>query len=385
MKVTCSKCGTEYNFDDAKVTDEGVKVKCTRCENVFKVRKKSFVLTEPIQGAADPITTPTPAAPAGEQEPSQPSVSFSPGSKRKWTIRKPAGDQLEFDEMTTLQRWIVERKIAADDEISHNGVKWKRLGSIAELEPFFKAAEGSQPSVSVPATPARRSKESPAGVLLGLVAIAGLLVAWAHFTDAGQEYTRPARVWLADTTGVKIGREYYPAPSPTPEGLVITDPTSTAVITPSTPVSTPTAVAQVSPTPVAPASPTPTKVVSGGRQDVDTLLQKGYEAYSRGRYREAITKYQAAINAGPDNSEAYALLGLAYLDAGNDDLAESSLEASIRLNPRFADAHRYLGLLYSKRNDKARAIQAFNMYLDLRPNGPTSDDVRRRVASLQGS
>jgi Tfp pilus assembly protein PilF len=90
------------------------------------------------------------------------------------------------------------------------------------------------------------------------------------------------------------------------------------------------------------------------------------------------------VNSAPDNSEAYALLGLAYLDSGQDDYAESSLESSIRLNQRFADAHRYLGILFARRGDKDRAVREFNTYLDQRPTGPASDDVRKRVATLTG-
>ena len=54
MKVTCERCGTEYNFDDAKVTEdpEGIKVKCTRCEHVFRIRKRSFLVTEPASSSS---------------------------------------------------------------------------------------------------------------------------------------------------------------------------------------------------------------------------------------------------------------------------------------------------------------------------------------------
>ncbi|MEO1172799.1 MAG: tetratricopeptide repeat protein, partial [Myxococcota bacterium] len=43
--------------------------------------------------------------------------------------------------LTTLQRWIVERKVSRDDEISRTGQKWERLGNIAELATFFQVVE----------------------------------------------------------------------------------------------------------------------------------------------------------------------------------------------------------------------------------------------------
>src|SRR3954465_9767914 len=41
MDVSCPRCKTEYEFDDARVPDSGVTVKCTSCNHVFRVRKKS--------------------------------------------------------------------------------------------------------------------------------------------------------------------------------------------------------------------------------------------------------------------------------------------------------------------------------------------------------
>lgn len=436
MKVTCSRCGTEYNFDDAKVTDDGVKVKCTRCENVFRVRKKAFAITEPASqaGAASPSETPPPEIePVGE--PSQPSLppevpqgadggagAGAGAAARTWMIRKPTGAILEFGEMTTLQRWIVERRVAPEDEISHNGVKWKRLGTIPELGPFFEVVSKAVTAPELPeetraSTPppkpapvpaagrdargrASRADSRPvrrgrAGTYFGFAAL--LLVGaagWAELTPAGQETSAPLREWLFVTAGLDLRASpsgtatpvavASPSPEPVATGTALVDASPEPGASPSpepSPSAEPTAVAVA--VAVATAKPTAARTATPAL-GADVLLQQGYEAYSRGRYREAIQKYQGAVNAAPDNSEAYALLGLAYLDAGQDDLAESSLEAAIRLNPRFADAHRYLGMLYARRNDKTRAVTSFNTYLDLRPNGPTSDDVRKRVASLQG-
>lgn len=484
MKVTCSRCGTEYNFDDSKVTEEGVKVKCTRCENVFRVRKKAYAITEPESGGASggvssgDVTGGAISAPIEDAS----SATFTGATLRQWMIRRATGETMEFKEMTTLQRWIVERRVSPSDEISHNGVKWKRLGAIPELAPFFKVvddedaateaererakardprlstgefmraqadddertqprvvtsngngsgkaspldtwAEEKGPSRNDPARAQadekarrdserdRREAERPTHdpsasersveraapqksrrglfLALGVVAILAGGIGWAQFTESGLVASAPARAWLLAMLGAAPTVTPTPVPTPDATPTAIAAISATPAETPVAPVSpvatatpdaTPTEVAPVTPVATT-AIPVPTKVA---KLSVDKLLQQGFEAYSRGRYREAITKYQAAVNADSDNSEAYALLGLAYLDSGNDDLAESSLEAAIRLNPRFADAHRYLGMLYSRRGDKARAIASFNTYLGLRPNGPTSDDVRRRVTSLGG-
>ncbi|MBN2359682.1 MAG: zinc-ribbon domain-containing protein [Deltaproteobacteria bacterium] len=115
MDVKCQQCGVEYEFDDARVTDDGVTVKCTNCGHIFKVKREVHVITEPVV---------EPGVLSGD-----------------WMVRQPSGNVFTFKELTTLQRWIVERKVARDDEISKTGKTWKRLGDIAELASFFQVVE----------------------------------------------------------------------------------------------------------------------------------------------------------------------------------------------------------------------------------------------------
>jgi predicted Zn finger-like uncharacterized protein len=119
MDIKCERCGSEYEFEDERVTETGVTVKCSNCGHLFKVRKKSFVLTEPV--------------PQQEGEPAP--------AEKNWMVRKADGSVLSFKELTTLQKWIVERRVERDDEISKSGETWKRLGSIAELSSFFQVVD----------------------------------------------------------------------------------------------------------------------------------------------------------------------------------------------------------------------------------------------------
>jgi predicted Zn finger-like uncharacterized protein len=118
MDVRCEKCATEYEFDENRIGANGVTVKCTACGFVFKVRRPR---------APPPRATTT--------------IGKGPQGGREWLVRKPDGQMIAFRELTTLQKWIVEGRIARDDEISKNGETWKRLGNILELEPFFSVYE----------------------------------------------------------------------------------------------------------------------------------------------------------------------------------------------------------------------------------------------------
>jgi outer membrane biosynthesis protein TonB len=48
---------------------------------------------------------------------------------------------LRCPDLTTLRQWIVERRIARDDEISRTGQRFRRLGSVVEFESLFYSAE----------------------------------------------------------------------------------------------------------------------------------------------------------------------------------------------------------------------------------------------------
>ncbi|MDD2580515.1 MAG: DUF3426 domain-containing protein [Desulfuromonadaceae bacterium] len=40
MIIQCAKCQARFRLDDSRVTDKGVKVRCTRCKHVFRVHKE---------------------------------------------------------------------------------------------------------------------------------------------------------------------------------------------------------------------------------------------------------------------------------------------------------------------------------------------------------
>jgi predicted Zn finger-like uncharacterized protein len=51
MDVRCEKCTTVYEFDDSKVGDQGVTVKCTQCGNLFKVKRREITSELPLASA----------------------------------------------------------------------------------------------------------------------------------------------------------------------------------------------------------------------------------------------------------------------------------------------------------------------------------------------
>ncbi len=130
MDVRCSRCATEYEFDDALISERGTTVKCTNCGFQFK------------------IFPPKAAAVAPE----------------RWVVRTAEGRELVYTSLRELQRGISDRQVGPNDLLSRGTTAARPLGSIPELEPFF-AATSSRPMHRAPRT--LHGVAPPAGMLAG--------------------------------------------------------------------------------------------------------------------------------------------------------------------------------------------------------------------------
>ena len=108
MDVRCSRCGTEYEFDDALISERGTTVKCTNCGYQFKIF--------PGEGKG-----------------------LAP---ERWVVRTASGRELVYTSLRELQRGIADKKVGMNDLLSRGKQTPRPLGSIAELEPFFQVTPG---------------------------------------------------------------------------------------------------------------------------------------------------------------------------------------------------------------------------------------------------
>jgi hypothetical protein len=211
-----------------------------------------------------------------------------------WTLRKRNGDLYPCPDLGTLKRWAAERKALRDEEVSHQGGPWRRVGDLPELAESLAAADrareaavarqaepglpaalpgiaeekwekpaapsegaepawttGKTPTVPVPLSGAPARQAAPARDAAGphghgpghgrkpLWALAGLAAAVAMV------------VWIA-RPGWRGGEAAAPAAAPTASKSATPSPTPTPTPTPSatpTPSTRPTASPTQSPTP----------------------------------------------------------------------------------------------------------------------------------------
>lgn len=482
MDVGCPRCQTEYELDDARVPEDGVTVKCTSCGHVFRVKKKSLVVTLPVREGDAAAQQ---ARPAGDLPPAPPS--------REWKIRQPGGNVFACRELTTLQKWIIEGKVGRDDEISLTGDTWKRLGNIPELASFFQVFEEAkqaralqtlgnntplpsvpsvppptpsapritdtwrepnftsppqpepvlppaqpniretmrEPQFSVPpppppvtAPPAQPPPAMPPPMQQPLVMKQPLPMAPANFRGPSDEELEKAVkgggrgkwvflviVGLALGGGAgwyfgiyvpeqqRLEAERYKPPQPeTPTTVTVPTPEPVAmdagveladageavdagVVTP--PVEVDAGAPEVdagAPEVDAGAPPVPKPEP---KKSYDYFMTQGDRLREREKPEAALDMYGEAHDLKPTRAEPLAGRGLALLDMGNHLAAAAAFEDALKYNANYGPA--IMGMAESLRlqgkND--RAIEYYQRYLDVLPNGVDAAVARNNIERLK--
>ena len=78
MIVSCPNCSTKFRLDDSKITEKGVKVRCSKCKHIFNVTKNDAIPDGDdtmIASPPEPSPPPTPA-PSPEPEPKEDTFDF---------------------------------------------------------------------------------------------------------------------------------------------------------------------------------------------------------------------------------------------------------------------------------------------------------------------
>lgn len=127
MDVTCTRCGTTYEFEEGLVSTTGTTVKCTQCGHLFKVHR-----------GTDTATLPDPPA------------------ELRWRVRRADGSVHTLQSLADLTPLISAGQFRRDDELSRTGQVWRKLGDVAELAPMFEGGRSrlrSDPPPLIPPPP----------------------------------------------------------------------------------------------------------------------------------------------------------------------------------------------------------------------------------------
>jgi Tfp pilus assembly protein PilF len=100
------------------------------------------------------------------------------------------------------------------------------------------------------------------------------------------------------------------------------------------------------------------------------VLQNALLEMARGRFSLAQASIESCISLEADNRKAHYSLAEVFRQRaleGDQERAEKEYQIAIDLQPRFAEAHRGIGLLYYKNGQNNLARDHFKKYLELNP------------------
>ena len=110
------------------------------------------------------------------------------------------------------------------------------------------------------------------------------------------------------------------------------------------------------------------------------------------KFAEAEVELTKAAQLDPPNAGKYYFnLGAAYINAGNYDTAAAAFKKAIDSDPNYADAYYQYGLTMmgkastdasGKVTAPAGTVEAFQKYLELRPDGPFAQPSKDMMASM---
>jgi len=114
--------------------------------------------------------------------------------------------------------------------------------------------------------------------------------------------------------------------------------------------------------------------------------------YTSGRYDDALRVLQRGREAAPQDEEIPALIGQIYSQQAQAAKGEKQKEllaeagdafaASAETDPDNADAYLLAGQTYDQAGQPADAIEYYNGYLDLEPEGENAEQVKDRISAL---
>ncbi len=387
MDVRCERCHTEYELEDTSVTDEATEVQCTACGNTFLV------------------TRPAGAPPTAAAEPSP--------SPADWLLETSDGQTHRFRNLTSLQKWIIERKVTREDRISRTGQAWRRLGEIVELAPFFDvvdeadraraaamaggglktrpARRPSPPRGIPPAAPTPRENSQVRADAMMLTptpepsevtalvrlrpGVTALKLIFAMSIAGGVAYVGITQLW----GNVRSSRTELGPPPATPKAppRPAPAPTSPAPDAEAPDVEAP-AVPAAEPVPAPPSdelkadSPSYAKLVA----EADHLIENG----STDRAQRL---YDKALKLRPGGAEALAGLGYAALDRGNGSQAFSFFKRALAADGGFGPALFGLAEAHRAAGDEDLALEHYRKYLAADPGGTDASAARRQIKTLE--
>ena len=138
-----------------------------------------------------------------------------------------------------------------------------------------------------------------------------------------------------------------------------------------------------------PAAPSPLEInqleqaAKVSPRSKDAWINLGNALMDAQQYGEAVKAYQKALVLDPKNVSVRVDMGTCYRGTGKFDKAVEEYRKALKIDPNFPNGHRNLAVVLSSdlRQNK-EAVREFQKYLELMPDAPDADSIRRTIQQL---
>ncbi|HEY4716365.1 MAG TPA: tetratricopeptide repeat protein [bacterium] len=121
------------------------------------------------------------------------------------------------------------------------------------------------------------------------------------------------------------------------------------------------------------------KMHSGG----ESHFKRALSLSMLGNAHEAMKEYKISIEVNPYNPAAHSNLGYLYYDAGFKEMAFAEFKKAVELDSNYPEAHYGLALVYREQDNIEKAIEHWELYVNLAPGGHWSRRAREELKMLK--
>ena len=414
MKIRCGRCQAEYDLDDSQVRSGSTDVQCSVCGHVFAVAQPGSNQTADGASARERVAI-------------------------EWLLQTADGGVHRFHGLTSLQKWIIERRVTRQDKVSPDGKAWQYAGQIVELTPFFDVVDEADQARSdavveqdqaMQVEPARRKPNSPMQrrsspqamaisvpsdddrasypsspavgrkargggshehgalkIFVSLAVAAGVAFAGIRWQQGRIHSAAKAAGGFSTWSARRRPMANPPQARPDLGAGSAAGQRPGATARPSPPARGPIVEALPSPPPAetekASDKAGQESPVAAPSESFEKLVADGDRALENGSDSKAKDLYQRALRLRPTGAKALSGLGFVALDRGQLPAAYEFFKRALAAKPSLGPALFGMAEIHRARNEKALALQSYQRYLQLWPNGSEAAAARRQVSALQ--
>ena len=125
---------------------------------------------------------------------------------------------------------------------------------------------------------------------------------------------------------------------------------------------------------------------SSSTQPKDSYYDQGVKAVKSANYKKAVKLFNKVVATKPTDADAWNYLGFSNRKLKKFDLALSSYQRALAIDPKHRGANEYLGELYLQTDDLAKAKERLNKLDDICTFGCEEfDDLKAAITAYESN